>query len=139
MATAAMRPFRADHVGSLLRPPELLQARNTGAPPERLREIEERHIRRVIERQRDLGLDVVTDGELRRRNFMSDLIEAVDGFDTGDAVARMWSAAAGGAAAGAGAGAPAPSSVTLPWLGCVSPVTMRSRVLLPAPLSPRMT
>ncbi|HLW48466.1 MAG TPA: methionine synthase [bacterium] len=108
MASAGTRPYRADHVGSLLRPPELLEARAAGAPPERLREIEDRHIRRVIHRQRDLGLDVVTDGELRRRNFMSDLLDAVEGFDTGDAVARMWSGAAG-AAAGAAA---VPSSVT---------------------------
>jgi 5-methyltetrahydropteroyltriglutamate--homocysteine methyltransferase len=91
----------------LLRPAELLEARRAGAPAERLREIEDRHIRRVITRQRELGLDIVTDGELRRRNFMSDLLDAVDGFDTTDAVARMWSATA----PHAGPAAP-PSSVT---------------------------
>jgi 5-methyltetrahydropteroyltriglutamate--homocysteine methyltransferase len=102
---SATGPYRADHVGSLLRPPELLEARGAGAPAGRLREIEDRHILRVLARQRDLGLDVVTDGELRRRNFMSDLLDAVEGFDTGDAVARSWS---GPAATG-----PAPvSSVT---------------------------
>jgi 5-methyltetrahydropteroyltriglutamate--homocysteine methyltransferase len=104
---------RADHVGSLLRPAELLEARAAGAPAERLREIEDRHILRVLERQRETGLDVFTDGELRRRNFMSDLLDAVDGFDTGDAVARTWSSAAGAAggrtAGGAGS---AVSSVT---------------------------
>jgi len=105
--TSRTGPYRADHVGSLLRPPELLEARGAGAPAGRLREIEDRHILRVLTRQRDLGLDVFTDGELRRRNFMSDLLDAVEGFDTGDAVARSWSSTAGAA------GAPAPvSSVT---------------------------
>ena len=92
--TSGTGPYRADHVGSLLRPPELLEARGSGAPAGRLREIEDRHILRVLTRQRDLGLDVFTDGELRRRNFMSDLLEAVEGFDTGDAVARSWSSTA---------------------------------------------
>jgi 5-methyltetrahydropteroyltriglutamate--homocysteine methyltransferase len=98
--------YRADHVGSLLRPAELLEARSAGAPAERLREIEDRHIRRVVARQREFGLDIVTDGEFRRRNFMSDLLDAVDGFDTGDAVARAWSGTAAGAQPGT------PSSVT---------------------------
>jgi len=91
-------PCRADHVGSLLRPAELLEARAAGAPPGRLHEIEDRHIRRVLERQREAGLDIFTDGELRRRNFMSDLLDAVDGFDTGEAVAREWSGAPAGGA-----------------------------------------
>jgi methionine synthase II (cobalamin-independent) len=83
-------PHRADHVGSFLRPAELLEARQAGASPERLRVIEDQHIVRVLVRQQELGLDIFTDGELRRRNFMSDLIDAVHGFDTGDAVARSW-------------------------------------------------
>ena len=91
---------RAEHVGSFLRPAELLAARAAG-DPERLREIEDRHIRRVLDKQRELGFEVVTDGELRRRNFMSDFTDAVEGFDLGDAVARSWK----------GAGT-APSSVT---------------------------
>jgi 5-methyltetrahydropteroyltriglutamate--homocysteine methyltransferase len=102
---SATGPCRADHVGSLLRPPELIEARAAGAAPDRLREIEDRHIVRVLARQRDAGIDVFTDGELRRRNFMSDLLDAVEGFDTGDAVARTWSGAGGGTA-------PAVSSVT---------------------------
>jgi len=89
----ATGPYRADHVGSLLRPPELLEARRAGAAADRLREIEDREILRVFARQRELGLDIFTDGELRRRNFMSDLLDAVEGFDTGDAVARSWSGA----------------------------------------------
>lgn len=95
-------PYRADHVGSFLRPPELLEARASGADPERLREIEDRHIRRVLGRQQEIGFAVFTDGELRRRNFMSDLVDSVEGFDLGDAVPRSW----------AGAAAVAVSSVT---------------------------
>jgi 5-methyltetrahydropteroyltriglutamate--homocysteine methyltransferase len=82
--------FRADHIGSLLRPADLLDARRAHAAPEQLRALEDRHILRVLARQRELGLDVVTDGELRRTNFMSDLTDAVDGFDTADAVSRSW-------------------------------------------------
>jgi 5-methyltetrahydropteroyltriglutamate--homocysteine methyltransferase len=82
--------FRADHIGSLLRPPELVDARHAHAPAEQIRALEDRHVLRLLARQREVGLDVVTDGELRRANFMSDLTDAVDGFDTGDSVARTW-------------------------------------------------
>ncbi len=82
--------FRADQVGSLLRPAELVEARHAHASPEQLRAIEDRHVLRVLARQRDIGLDVVTDGELRRSNFMSDLVDAVDGFNDEDTVARTW-------------------------------------------------
>ena len=87
--------YRADQVGSLLRPVELVEARHAEATPETLRKLEDRHILRLLERQRALGLDVVTDGELRRKNFMSDLTDAVDGFDTGDAIARTWQGSGG--------------------------------------------
>jgi 5-methyltetrahydropteroyltriglutamate--homocysteine methyltransferase len=83
---------RADHVGSFLRPPELLEARRPGADPEGLRALEDRHVRRVLGRQRELGFEIFTDGELRRRNFMSDFTDAVEGFDLDDAVARSWQA-----------------------------------------------
>src|SRR5437667_6315108 len=83
-------PYRADHVGSFLRPAELLKARQEGADPQRLRAMEDRHVQRVLAKQKELGFEIFTDGELRRRNFMSDLIGAVEGFDTGDAVARSW-------------------------------------------------
>ncbi len=83
-------PYRADHVGSLLRPPELLEARRTATDPERVRALEDHHILRVLARQQELGFAVFTDGELRRRNFMSDFTDAIEGFDHGDAVARTW-------------------------------------------------
>jgi len=88
-------PYRADHVGSFLRPAELLKARQEGADPQRLRAMEDGHIQRVLARQKELGFEIFTDGELRRRNFMSDLIDAVEGFDTGDAVARSWKGSGG--------------------------------------------
>ena len=83
--------FRADHVGSFLRPAELLQARRS-ASPERLRDIEDRYVLRVLRKQKELGFEAVTDGELRRRNFMSDFTDAVEGFDLRDAVGRNWQA-----------------------------------------------
>jgi 5-methyltetrahydropteroyltriglutamate--homocysteine methyltransferase len=87
--------FRADQVGSFLRPAEILEARQSEhGSPEKLREVEDRHIRRVLAKQKDLGFEVFTDGELRRRNFMSDFTDAVEGFDLGDAVARAWQAGA---------------------------------------------
>jgi 5-methyltetrahydropteroyltriglutamate--homocysteine methyltransferase len=86
-------PYRADHVGSFLRPPELLEARksaaNNGA---QLHAIEDGQIDRVLAKQKDLGFEIFTDGEFRRRNFMSDFTDAVEGFDLGDAVSRAWKA-----------------------------------------------
>jgi 5-methyltetrahydropteroyltriglutamate--homocysteine methyltransferase len=90
--------FRADQIGSLLRPPDLLQARQSGANAERLRDLEDQHIQRVFAKQKELGFEIFTDGELRRRNFMSDFTDAVEGFDFGDAVARNWKAGGQGAA-----------------------------------------
>ncbi len=95
--------FRADHVGSFLRPAELLDARHS-ANPVQLRELENQHIRRVLAKQKELGFEAATDGEFRRRNFMSDFTDAVEGFDLSGAVGRNWQA-------GQAAGAPV-SSVT---------------------------
>jgi 5-methyltetrahydropteroyltriglutamate--homocysteine methyltransferase len=82
--------FRADHVGSFLRPPDLLEARQAHVSLQELEALEDRHIARVLQKQQELGLGVFTDGELRRSNFMSDFTDAVDGFDPGDAVPRNW-------------------------------------------------
>ncbi len=82
--------FRADHVGSLLRPAELLDARRSHISPEEIHALEDRQILRILQRQKDLGFEIFTDGELRRTNFMSDITEAVEGFDLGDAVQRSW-------------------------------------------------
>jgi 5-methyltetrahydropteroyltriglutamate--homocysteine methyltransferase len=82
--------YRADHVGSFLRPADLLQARKVGVPSDQLRALEDTHIARVLEKQRELGLSIFTDGEFRRSNFMSDFTDAVEGFDLGHAVTRHW-------------------------------------------------
>jgi 5-methyltetrahydropteroyltriglutamate--homocysteine methyltransferase len=85
--------YRAEHIGSFLRPPELLAARsNPTFDPQQLRALEDKHIQRVLVRQKELGFRIFTDGELRRRNFMSDFTDAVAGFDMGDATPRTWAA-----------------------------------------------
>src|SRR5262245_5348107 len=84
--------YRAEHVGSFLRPPSLLEARrNPAFDRHRLRALEDECILRVLARQKDLGFEVFTDGELRRSNFMSDFTDAVAGFDMSDATLRDWS------------------------------------------------
>jgi methionine synthase II (cobalamin-independent) len=85
-------PYRADQVGSFLRPRDLLDARAAGGDLQHLHDLEDQHIRRVLRKQAELGFEVFTDGELRRRNFMSDFTDAVEGFDMGDAVGRAWKA-----------------------------------------------
>jgi 5-methyltetrahydropteroyltriglutamate--homocysteine methyltransferase len=76
--------YRADQVGSLLRPPELLAARTAHAegrlPGAELRQLEDDAIHAALERQQQIGIDVLTDGELRRDDFMDDFIAAVEGF-----------------------------------------------------------
>src|SRR5215468_10146823 len=92
-------PYRADQVGSFLRPAVILAARHDGStPPARLRELEDHAILESLRHQRELGFEIFTDGELRRTNFMSDFWEAVSGLDHSDAVARMWQAGGAGSA-----------------------------------------
>ncbi|MGH2927312.1 MAG: 5-methyltetrahydropteroyltriglutamate--homocysteine S-methyltransferase, partial [Solirubrobacteraceae bacterium] len=77
--------FRADHVGSLLRPQRLLQARDQAAagalPAARLREIEDEEIRGLVAMQRDVGLQSATDGELRRGSWHMDFIHQLGGIE----------------------------------------------------------
>ena len=83
--------YRADQVGSFLRPQELLDALNDpGVTAEKVRELEDRHILRVLERQKDLGLRIFTDGEFRRSGFMGDFYDSVEGLDKEGAVEREW-------------------------------------------------
>ena len=81
--TTARPPFRADHVGSLLRPPEVKQARddfkNKKLSGEKLKEIEDRHIRKAIAMQEAAGLQAVTDGEFRRAFWHVDFLTGFDG------------------------------------------------------------
>jgi 5-methyltetrahydropteroyltriglutamate--homocysteine methyltransferase len=81
-------PFRADHVGSLLRPKELLGARAQYAageiPAERLREVEDESIRAVVRMQEDIGLQSATDGEFRRTSWHMDFIYQLGGIGRTD-------------------------------------------------------
>ena len=83
MALRDKPPFRADHVGSLLRPPELLQAREDFAEEridaDELRGIEDAAIRDVVALQEAVGLRSVTDGEFRRASWHMDFIYQLDG------------------------------------------------------------
>jgi 5-methyltetrahydropteroyltriglutamate--homocysteine methyltransferase len=87
-ARATLNALRADQVGSLLRPPALLQARiDFGAGRldlAGLRAEEDRAILDAVRRQRDCGIDVCSDGEFRRANFMAGVSDAVDGFVQGE-------------------------------------------------------
>ncbi len=76
-------PFRAEHVGSFLRPEPLLAARHQRdvgeITAEQLREVEDEHIRRVVRQQEEVGLLGITDGEFRRLYFHVDFLEHLDG------------------------------------------------------------
>lgn len=76
-------PFRADQVGSLLRPKPLLDARqkyfNKEISKDELRKVEDQHIREVIQKQEAVGLKSVTDGEFRRTFFHVDFLEHLQG------------------------------------------------------------
>ena len=92
--------YRADNVGSLLRPKDLLDAgENPAVSPAQLQEIEDRHILDVLERQKDLGLKIFTDGELRRGSFMGDFYDSVEGLDRDHTVDRTWKSNAAAPAA----------------------------------------
>jgi 5-methyltetrahydropteroyltriglutamate--homocysteine methyltransferase len=76
-------PFRADHVGSLLRPPELLAGRESLAEgridADELRRIEDEAIREIVKTQESVGLQSATDGEFRRASWHMDFIYQLDG------------------------------------------------------------
>jgi 5-methyltetrahydropteroyltriglutamate--homocysteine methyltransferase len=85
---------RTDVVGSLLRPPALVEAqerlaRGELAPPE-FKRIEDSAVDDALDLQEDAGLDVVTDGEMRRLSFQSQMTAAVDGFGDWDLDAFLW-------------------------------------------------
>jgi 5-methyltetrahydropteroyltriglutamate--homocysteine methyltransferase len=84
-------PFRADHVGSLLRPQPLLQARerrrNGELSAAELRQIEDRCIRDAVRMQEEIGLQSVTDGEYRRTIWHADFLRQIDGVTVKEGVA----------------------------------------------------
>jgi methionine synthase II (cobalamin-independent) len=83
MAARAKPPFRADHVGSLLRPAPLKEARGKRAKgeitAEQLKTVEDREIEKVIKKQEEAGLKLATDGELRRSWWQFDFYKGLDG------------------------------------------------------------
>jgi 5-methyltetrahydropteroyltriglutamate--homocysteine methyltransferase len=85
---------RSDVVGSLLRPPELLAARERfeqgDLSPAEFKEVEDRAVDGALRLQEEAGMDVVTDGEMRRLSFQSQMTEAVEGFGEWDLDAFLW-------------------------------------------------
>lgn len=83
--TLTKAPFRADHVGSLLRPESLHIARKQfkegTISAERLREVETEEINRIVEKQIEVGLEAVTDGEFRRTWWHFDFLEHLNGIE----------------------------------------------------------
>jgi methionine synthase II (cobalamin-independent) len=96
MAPRTTPPFRADHVGSLLRPPELLRAREDFASGRidaaGLRAVEDEAIRAAIRMQEEVGLRSATDGEFRRTTWHMDFIYRLDGIthETGNITVRFF-------------------------------------------------
>ena len=102
--TVALAEIRTDVVGSLLRPPGLKAARaqfddgTIGA--DALRAIEDGAVRDAVRLQQDAGLDVVTDGEMRRLNFQDSFGASVDGYETSRSTLKAYERRVAGAAPG---------------------------------------
>jgi methionine synthase II (cobalamin-independent) len=92
-------PYRAEQVGSLLRPPELLKSRSDYSSGtislEQLRLKEDQAIAEALEKQRQIGIDILTDGEMRRGSWLTDMAEAVEGF-VSQRVEMDWKGPGGG-------------------------------------------
>ena len=90
MTATKKPPFRAEHVGSLLRPKELTTAFRAFLKGEmaeaEFHAIQDRAIKDVVALQEDAGLELVTDGEFRRASYWSHWVEAIDGLDVGKAI-----------------------------------------------------
>jgi 5-methyltetrahydropteroyltriglutamate--homocysteine methyltransferase len=99
MSLRTAPPYRADHVGSFLRPPELLAARDKFAKGEiaraALREAENVAIRDIVRFQEDAGLSGITDGEFRRTYFHIDFLEQLQGVETKGGIAVSFHTAQG--------------------------------------------
>src|SRR2546428_315523 len=96
---AMATPYRAGNVGSFLRPKTVLDARDARIEgrlsADGLREIEDQAILDALELQRQVGIDVFTDGELRRGSFLSGLADSVEGF-VPDKIIMEWHGPGGG-------------------------------------------
>ena len=99
MSARTKPPFRADHVGSFLRPPELLDARERRrkgeVSREALRAVEDAAIRDIVRFQEDLGLTGITDGEFRRTYFHVDFLEQLAGVETKGGISLHFHSAKG--------------------------------------------
>ena len=88
MSVRTKPPFRAEHVGSLLRPPAVKQAREDRAAGRmnaaQLRRVEDDAVRAAVAMQERIGLQVATDGEIRRRHWHSDFIYSLNGLTRRD-------------------------------------------------------
>ena len=104
-----MIAVHADVVGSLLRPPELLEAQRDHAAGRitdtQFKAIEDRAVDRAVALQEAAGLEVLTDGEMRRMSFQSQMTQAVDGFGAWNLDAFLWGEWHGEAAVGDWSGA----------------------------------
>jgi 5-methyltetrahydropteroyltriglutamate--homocysteine methyltransferase len=86
--------YRGDHVGSLLRPQELKDARkNLDITDGELTALEDRCILQALARQKEAGLRIFTDGEFRRNGFMGDFYDSVEGLDHEADIGRAWQSA----------------------------------------------
>lgn len=85
MTSITSAPFKADHVGSLLRPERIKQARsdfqNNDISADELYAIETDEISRIVDKQIEVGLELVTDGEFRRRFWHTDFLENLNGIE----------------------------------------------------------
>ena len=99
MSVRTRPPFRADHVGSFLRPQALLDARDRHKrgeiPAAALREVEDAAIRDIVRYQEELGLEGITDGEFRRTYFHIDFLEQLAGVETKGGISVAFHSAAG--------------------------------------------
>lgn len=127
-----MPTTHTDVVGSLLRPPELLQAQKQLAAgvitASRFKEIEDRAVDDAIALQQEVGLQIVTDGEMRRQSFQGQMTAAVSGFGEHDLDAFLWGEWYD--QQGALKKAPTPAA----WSGRkteATPLSLGGRVLLP--------
>jgi 5-methyltetrahydropteroyltriglutamate--homocysteine methyltransferase len=82
--TSTKKNYRADHVGSLLRPPEVLRAREDFGQQrissEQFKAVEDRAVLAALDLQRQAGIEVLTDGEYRRHDWVGDFTSSVDGY-----------------------------------------------------------
>jgi 5-methyltetrahydropteroyltriglutamate--homocysteine methyltransferase len=102
--TPALATIRTDVVGSLLRPPAVKEARiafdEGRVTGQALRAIEDAAVRAAVRLQDDVGLDVVTDGEMRRLNFQDSFGAAVEGYDAGRSALKVYEQRVAGASPG---------------------------------------